>query len=49
VDGTQPFVQLAFFNRMAGRNFLEESNGGGMQIDAELVSPNLFAALGMSA
>lgn len=42
------FSQIAFFNGMAGRNFLEESNGGGMQIGAEIVSPNLFATLGVS-
>ena len=40
--------QIAFFNGMAGRNFLEDSNGGGMQISAEMVSPNLFATLGVS-
>jgi predicted permease len=46
--GSRSFSQIAFFNGMAGRNFLEESNGGGMQIDAEMVSPNLFATLGVS-
>jgi predicted permease len=33
---------------MPGRNFLEESSGGGMQISGETVSPNLFATLGTS-
>jgi predicted permease len=45
---SRSFSQIAFFNGMAGRNFLEESNGSGMQIDAEMVSPNLFATLGVS-
>jgi predicted permease len=42
------FNQIAFFNGMPGRNFLEESSGGGMQISGETVSPNLFATLGTS-
>jgi predicted permease len=42
------FSQIAFFNGMPGRNFLEESNGGGMQINAVTVSPNLFATLGVT-
>ena len=45
---SRSFSQIAFFNGMAGRNFLEDSNGGGMQISAEMVSPNLFATLGVS-
>ena len=45
---SRSFSQIAFFNGMAGRNFLEESNGGAIQIDAEKVSPNLFATLGVS-
>lgn len=45
---SRSFSQIAFFNGMAGRNFLEESDGGGMQIDAEMVSPNLFATLGVN-
>lgn len=45
---SRSFSQIAFFNGMAGRNFLEDSNGGGMQVSAEMVSPNLFATLGVS-
>jgi hypothetical protein len=45
---SRSFSQIAFFDGMPGRNFLEESNGGGMQINAEMVSPNLFATLGVS-
>src|SRR5438045_3465484 len=42
------FSQISFFNGMAGRNFLEDINGGAMQISGEMVSPNLFATLGVS-
>jgi len=42
------FSQIALFDGMPGRNFLEESNGGGMQISAVTVSPNLFATLGVT-
>lgn len=45
---SRSFSQIAFFNGMAGRNFLEGSSGGAMQISAEMVSPNLFATLGVS-
>src|ERR1035441_2429330 len=45
---SRSFSQIAFFNGMPGRNFLEASNGGGMQISAETVSPDLFATLGVS-
>src|SRR6266699_3149330 len=45
---SRSFSQIAFFDRMPGRNFLEENGGGGMQISAEAVSPNLFATLGVS-
>ena len=44
---SRSFRQIAFFDGMEGRNFLEESNGGDLQIDAEQVSPNLFATLGV--
>jgi predicted permease len=45
---SRSFSQIAFFGGMPGRNFLEDSSGGGMQIAAEAVSPNLFATLGVS-
>jgi predicted permease len=45
---SRSFSQIALFNGMPGRNFLEESGGGGMQISGEMVSPNLFATLGVS-
>ena len=45
---SRSFSQIAFFNGMPGRNFLEESSGGGMQISAEMVSANLFVTLGVS-
>jgi predicted permease len=45
---SRSFSQIAFFNGMAGRNFIEDSSGGGMQISGEMVSPNLFATLGVS-
>ncbi|HUD54985.1 MAG TPA: ABC transporter permease [Terracidiphilus sp.] len=45
---SRSFSQIAFSNGMPGRNFLEGSNGGGMQISAEMISPNLFATLGVS-
>jgi predicted permease len=45
---SRSFSKIAFFDGMPGRNFLEEGNGGGMQISAETVSPNLFATLGVS-
>lgn len=41
------FTQIAFYQSMSGRNFLE-GDGGAMQIGGELVSPNLFAMLGVS-
>jgi hypothetical protein len=48
MERSRSFNQIAFSNGMPGRNFLGGSNGGGMQINAETVSPNLFATLGVN-
>ena len=44
---SRSFSQFGFYKGMSDRNFLE-GNGGAMQIGGELVSPNLFAMLGVS-
>ncbi len=43
---SRAFSQIAFYRGMSGRNFLEGSGGGAMQIGGTEVSPNLFATLG---